>query len=375
MRRLRPYRPTLPPPLVQKQETPTMLRRLNIGTRSALAFGLIGLIMLLLGGFSLFQLKSLNTEIGVIKDTRLPAFEAATDMRREFLRVRTHLVSLLNAATEESAQQYKTRLDDAHVALDEAEARLRGLISSDQGHRLLRSLTAEMGRFWPVQKRAVELFDSGATAEARTVRRDQIDPLLTSITETLNQLNDYQKSLVDESARITDEIYAFSLWLISAVILASLLFMTLLAWRLTRSITAPLQQAVKVAGTIAAGDLSASIVVAERDEPGLLLQAMQQMQHNLKETVGRITDSSTQLASTSEELSAVTEDATRGLHHQSEALEQAAAAVTELTAAIEEVARNATDTSSASERADTRARGGQQQVQQTLTQIDRKSVV
>ncbi|MGD9859633.1 MAG: methyl-accepting chemotaxis protein [Marinobacterium sp.] len=347
-----------------------MLRRLNIGPRSALAFGLIGLIMLLLGGFSLYQLKSLNTEIDVIKDTRIPALDAASDMRSEFLRIRSHLVSLLNARSAESAAQYKARLEDARQGLVAAKERLRGLVSTPDGRAQVKELDADLDRFWRIEQKAVDLFDAGRADEALLLRRDEVDPLLTEIVTGLNSLNDYQKSLVDESARITDEIYTFSLWLISAVVFASLLFMTLLAWRLTRSITAPLQQAVKVAGTIAAGDLSTTIEVAESDEPGLLLQAMQQMQKNLKETVGKITDSSTQLASTSEELSAVTEDATRGLHHQSEALEQAAAAVTELTAAIEEVARNATDTSSASERADTRARGGQQQVQQTLTQME-----
>lgn len=347
-----------------------MLRRLNIGPRSALAFGLIGLIMLLLGGFSLYQLKSLNTEIDVIKDNRIPALDAASDMRSEFLRIRSHLVSLLNARSAESAAQYKARLEDARQGLVAAKERLQSLVSTPNGRAQLKELDADLDRFWRIEQKAVDLFDAGRADEALLLRRDEVDPLLTEIVTGLNSLNDYQKSLVDESARITDEIYTFSLWLISAVVFASLLFMTLLAWRLTRSITAPLQQAVKVAGTIAAGDLSTTIEVAESDEPGLLLQAMQQMQKNLKETVGKITDSSTQLASTSEELSAVTEDATRGLHHQSEALEQAAAAVTELTAAIEEVARNATDTSSASERADTRARGGQQQVQQTLTQME-----
>ncbi len=347
-----------------------MLRRLNIGPRSALAFGLIGLIMLLLGGFSLYQLKSLNTEIDVIKDNRIPALDAASDMRSEFLRIRSHLVSLLNARSAESAAQYKARLEDARQGLVAAKERLQSLVSTPNGRAQLKELDADLDRFWRIEQKAVDLFDADQVDEARVFRRNEVDPLLTEIVTGLNNLNDYQKSLVDESARITDEIYAFSLWLISAVVFASLLFMTLLAWRLTLSITAPLQQAVKVAGTIAAGDLSTTIEVAESDEPGLLLQAMQQMQKNLKETVGKITDSSTQLASTSEELSAVTEDATRGLHHQSEALEQAAAAVTELTAAIEEVARNATDTSSASERADTRARGGQQQVQQTLTQME-----
>jgi len=347
-----------------------MLRRFNIGPRSALAFGVIGLIMVLLGGFSLSQLKSLSNEIDVIKDYRLPAFEAATDMRREFLRIRTHLISLLNARSAESAEQYKTRLNDAKESLNEAEQRLKGLITTEKGEQILQQLDNDLNRYWPVEKRAIELFDSGLGDEARNLRRDQIDELLTQIVSGLNTLNDYQKSLVDDSARKTDEIYDFSLWLISAVIIAALLIMLLLAWRLTRSIVTPLRNAVAAAETIASGNLSVDIRADAEDEPGKLLLAMQQMQQNLRQTLVQITDSSTQLAATSEELSAVSEESTRGLHQQSEALEQSAAAVTELTSAIEEVARNATDTSEASEQADSRARKGLQQVQQTLQQME-----
>ena len=51
------------------------------------------------------------------------------------------------------------------------------------------------------------------------------------------------------------------------------------------------------------------------------------MQHNLRDTIRQISVSSSQLASASEELSCVTEDATRGLHQQSLEIEQAATAV------------------------------------------------
>lgn len=44
----------------------------------------------------------------------------------------------------------------------------------------------------------------------------------------------------------------------------------------------------------------------------------------------------------------MTEDATRGLHQQTQEIEQAATAVNQMTAAVEEVASNAVATSQAS---------------------------
>ncbi|WP_416195243.1 methyl-accepting chemotaxis protein [Pseudomonas sp. DC1.2] len=93
------------------------------------------------------------------------------------------------------------------------------------------------------------------------------------------------------------------------------------------------------------------------------------MQGGLKRTITQIADASDQLASAAEELSAVTEESTRGLTRQNDEIQQAATAVNEMTAAVEEVARNAVTTSQASSSASTDAINGQSQVKQTVNGI------
>ncbi|WP_446731124.1 methyl-accepting chemotaxis protein [Pseudomonas sp. CFBP 8772] len=94
------------------------------------------------------------------------------------------------------------------------------------------------------------------------------------------------------------------------------------------------------------------------------------MQSNLKGTVQQIADASNQLASAAEELTAVTEDSTRGLVRQNDEIQQAATAVNEMTAAVEEVARNAVSTSQISTQTAEDASKGQKQVQQAVTAIN-----
>jgi len=138
---------------------------------------------------------------------------------------------------------------------------------------------------------------------------------------------------------------------------------------LTRSIVLPLAQSVRVAQGVASGDLTGEITVSGKDEPARLQQALKSMQENLRETILRISQSSSQLASASEELSSVTEDATRGLHQQSQEIEQAATAVNQMTAAVDEVARNAISTADASRDGDTLAGNGRSHVMDTVASI------
>ena len=144
----------------------------------------------------------------------------------------------------------------------------------------------------------------------------------------------------------------------------------MLAWMFTRSVVGPLGQAVSVAERIANGDLTGDFAVNGNDEPARLLASLKTMQNNLRGTIQGIAESSNQLASAAEELNAVTEDSTRGLHQQNHEIEQAAAAVNQMTAAVDEVARNAVATSEASQESNDTAQRGRKQVLQTVESIN-----
>ena len=75
------------------------------------------------------------------------------------------------------------------------------------------------------------------------------------------------------------------------------------------------------------------------------------------------------MASAAEELSAVTEEASKGLQQQNNEIDQAATAVNEMTAAVEEVARNAVSTSEASSQSNQAAREGRDRVVETVGAI------
>ncbi|WP_409438553.1 methyl-accepting chemotaxis protein [Pseudomonas sp. JAI120] len=99
------------------------------------------------------------------------------------------------------------------------------------------------------------------------------------------------------------------------------------------------------------------------------MQALKAMQANLRTTLLSISDSSSQLASTSEEMHAVTENANTDMQQQSHEVEMAATAVTEMSAAVEEVARNASAASEAATRSNSAAVAGRARVDETVEAI------
>jgi len=127
--------------------------------------------------------------------------------------------------------------------------------------------------------------------------------------------------------------------------------------------------AVSVAETVAAGDLTQKIAVSGDDEASRLMAALQKMQQNLRDAMSHISNSSDQLASAAEELNSVTEDSSRGLQQQNDEIQQAATAITEMSSAVDEVAQTAVQTSEQSTESAKMAVQGQQQVDETVKAI------
>ena len=84
---------------------------------------------------------------------------------------------------------------------------------------------------------------------------------------------------------------------------------------------------MQVAESIAGADLSQPIELEGTDEPARLLAALATMQATLRATLKHIGDSSTQLATATEEMTSVAHEGKRGLQRQNEQVELAATAV------------------------------------------------
>nr|WP_306459358.1 methyl-accepting chemotaxis protein [Pseudomonas ficuserectae] len=186
-------------------------------------------------------------------------------------------------------------------------------------------------------------------------------------TEALRKINE---TAIKNAAIASDSTYSQSKLVTGIAITLAVALTLLLAWRLTASLAQPITQAVQVARTIADGDLTQVLDVRGTDEAAQLLQAMQVMQNNLRETLTHMGHSSTQLAASAEEMSAVMHESALGLQQQNTEIEMAATAVTEMSQAVEEVASNATLTSTESRKAAETAREGQTQLGATLGAIE-----
>ncbi|XDF33937.1 methyl-accepting chemotaxis protein [Paracidovorax avenae] len=115
----------------------------------------------------------------------------------------------------------------------------------------------------------------------------------------------------------------------------------LLGLWVTRSITRPIARAVDVARAVAAGDLTRRIEIHARDEVGLLLESLRDMNTALATVVSRVRQGSESVASASMQIAQGNSDLSSRTESQASALEETAASMEELGSTVAQNADNA----------------------------------
>ncbi|BBP75458.1 methyl-accepting chemotaxis protein [Pseudomonas sp. Ost2] len=346
------------------------IRSLNIAPRAGLGFGLLALMVCLLGGFALLQMGNMRQQSEAVETNWLPSVMAVGEISQDLLRVRALTLRLLLNRDPQALAENEAKLNQLKSGLDKAQGRYEALMSLPREQEMFERFKGVEQQYLQRQQQVMALSGEGRLEDAVRIVNGEMNQLADEMATTLHELVELNKHHATQATDLAQAVFSRSrIWVAGMIALTALITVGL-ALLLTRSIVLPLAQSLGVAEVVASGDLTAVIDVDGHDEPARLQAALKDMQQRLRETIRQISDSSSQLASASEELSCVTEDATRGLHQQSLEIEQAATAVNQMTAAVEEVASNAVATSEASRESDRIAQHGREQVRQAVLSIE-----
>jgi len=115
----------------------------------------------------------------------------------------------------------------------------------------------------------------------------------------------------------------------------------IIAFWMTGSIVRPLNQAVKVAQTVAEGDLTSSIVPDGKDEAAQLMAALATMNANLLKIVSQVRDGTDSIATGSSQIASGNSDLSERTEKQASALEETASSMEELTSTMKQNAGHA----------------------------------
>jgi len=317
------------------------VNKLNIGTRLALGFLLLLLLLALLAGIGLWRIQGSSAMAEEVIGRRLAIERAITEWRR---------ATALNAVRTIAAG----KIDDPYVrhdiekAMEETAADIQRL-----QEQLSEQLTdpGALALFQTVLERRAEYLDKRNKAFQARVMGDyraaneffetELEKLLDAYTASVNDLLLYERKLIDTRAAELDANNDTGMRMLIGLSVAALLAGLLMAYAITRSITGPMRRAVALAATGSSRDLTAAIDVQGSDETSSLLQALKQMNGNLQDVVRDVRGGAESIASAASQIAAGNVDLSSRTEEQASSLAETAATMEQLTTTVKQNADHA----------------------------------
>ena len=297
-----------------------------------------------------------EVESALLQGDSVAQYNAVIELSKLLQQARYQVRGYTYSGKADAEQPALTAIDNALKNLESLPTRLpeQHIANLQQATDSLKAYRAAVAQFRDSQAK------NAAALASMSAQGDILIAVSKKLTESQTVVRD------------TDAAHAKNMLLIATAL--ALVFGLIAAWAITRQIIIPLNQTLKVAERVAAGDLTHNLVSLRRDELGQLQRSMQSMTQGLRELIGGISDGVTQIASAAEELSAVTEQTSAGVNNQKIETDQVATAMNEMAATVQEVARNAEEASEAAVAADQQAREGDKVVGEAIAQIERLAV-
>ncbi|GAB3665576.1 methyl-accepting chemotaxis protein [Ramlibacter alkalitolerans] len=352
-----------------------MFQNLRVSLKLALAFGLLVILTLAMAAVGVTSLSALNRNVEDIGTQHAPGITFAGEWHAHMEGGAKHMNAFFVVAQEGR----KAELDAVRAMRAERDrliGELAKLSLNPAGEAALRTVQASNATYVALETEFLQLADAGKADEAKDLLLNRATRAQVEYIQGLDKLSDVMEDDTKDEVRDSAAIYHAGLNLLVGSGIVCALLGAAFGWIVSRSITAPIAQAVAVARRVAEGDLRVEVQTTRRDEPGQLLQAIGTMTANLRHLVGEVMNGAHLVADTSTQIAQGNVDLSQRTEEQASTLEETASSMEELTSSVTQNADHARQASQLAVDASQVARKGGEvvgQVVQTMTGISESS--
>ncbi|MBL7089711.1 methyl-accepting chemotaxis protein [Acidovorax sp.] len=313
---------------------------LKISTRLTLGFGLMALLIGIMGSLSMVLAHSADTAFHSIIDDRFPKVLNLHVAKEDVTAVELALTQMLLDTSAENIQRHQATINNKRQQITQLFDTLGQKITSPQGKAALAETLRARSEYAAQLLRYSELASAGRMDEARAILTGPMVAPRKAYFDALDGLIAYQESLAKTAQ--ADAVAAVSTMNVSVLSLTGLALVAgvVIGRRIVRTTTEPLRCAVDAARAVAAGDLSLPITYRGTNETAQLLKALREMQQSLVHLVGQVRTNSDSVSYASAEIAQGNNDLSARTEQQASALQETAASMEQLNATVRQNAEN-----------------------------------
>jgi methyl-accepting chemotaxis protein len=296
---------------------------LKIGVKLGAAFAVVLALLAVMIAVAVINLARLNAgteRIAGVEYTKTKLeTEALDNVRGSIARV----FQIVTDADPVHAAGARERLQANANGFREPLAKLETMLVDADGRALLAKAHQSGDAYGASFEQVLKLIDAGRRDDARALAFGETYARLHAFADDLRALLMFGRKSFEAAGSESEQTYAASRNLLLGLGAAALAIGVFLAWRVTRSIARPIGAAVKVAESVAAGELGTRIEVGTTDETGQLLAALKRMDVRLTDIVRDVRKRTEEQASNLQQTAASMEQLTATVKQNADTARQA----------------------------------------------------
>ena len=358
------------------------LKSLSISSRLGLGFGCLLVLLVAVAAVGQFSVGKVHEQMQQITGAGASKAKLVNGMLESVsaVGIQSRSAAMLNDIDPKQSSEQIAAIGKTLKEYARQDAALADLLTPEGATPAETQLLGEVRdlerKARPELDSAIKAADDGDTVSATLALMNRVAPLETAWRAKLRELVELQNTLNAEATVSAEHTQSRARMVGGLLVLLAIALGTLIAWRITSSITAPIGRAVVVAERIARGDLTSQVEVRIHDETGRLLEAIAAMQERLRTLVGEISGTAESILVASSEVASGNLDLSQRTEHTSHNLQSAATSLVDLTGTVSQSADAARQANQlASSASDAATRGGEvvTQVVRTMDTISASS--
>ncbi len=345
-----------------------MFKNLTIGKKLGFGFGIVIASVLLLGIVTLFQLSQIKTNVNDI-DERLDKLNKAYEVKERVKNIMSAIPDYILSVDNKEREELKKAIEENRAKYRENLEAIRKATHTEEGKKLLENIENAIKEGAPINNKIMELVNLGKKDEAMKMYNEESKPIYAKIYKALDEEVSFHNNKLDK--RVKEVIFLIGREIVVLIILTLVIVAVGVTFSLfiSSSVKKPVSELKVALERVAHGDLTVQIKTDSKDELGMIGKSLRDAIVSIKNLIAESKTISNSLASSSEELSATTEEISRNLKSQTERASQIASAAEEMSQTVVDIAKNASNIAEVSVTTANVAKEGKDMTEKTAKEI------
>jgi PAS domain S-box-containing protein len=257
-------------------------KNLKIRLKLLFGFGVIGLLLVIIGGLSIVGMNRLNGNTEFIYKTNLAGVTIMSDLRAKMLQRSNFVVWHLLANDSATIASREKSIAELDKEIEDLLVKYVPLIVTEEERKVFEKFKAGIPEYMEARKKVLQLSKNYSKDGAAEVQKTELAEKIGVLYDAVDWLVEENKKQAEESYRSGHDLSSSLNWGMSILNLSAILIGALTVWFVSKTINKNLLNVLDAAQKLQAGQLTHRSTVTTQDEIGQLAKAFNQMADSLE---------------------------------------------------------------------------------------------